>query len=137
MKRQSIIAAAVLILGIFIFGAFGQNSDNKNSADRALHGSGRVNASTLGMEIDIPLGAYPGRGINVPIGLSYSSKQWRMESMGRQPIPGGNYSSCWAHYNGIFAEESASGCISRNPRLLIRRFAVKICNRPGVRRVEK
>lgn len=110
MKREkNIIGTIVLILGIFTLAVFGQNSDNKNGADRTLQSSGRVNPSTLGMEIDIPLGAYPGRGINVPIGLSYSSKVWRMESLGKQPIAGGNYSSCYANYRAVFAEETASG----------------------------
>jgi RHS repeat-associated protein len=112
MRKRNIGGWAILILAVCVFAAFGQNTDNKNGADRALHGSGRVNASTLGMEIDIPLGSYPGRGIDVPINLSYSSKLWRLQSMGNNPIPGGNYSSCKAHYAPFFAEESASGWTS-------------------------
>ena len=42
----------------------------------------RVNPSTLGIEMSIPLAAYPGRGPGTSISLSYSSKLWRMEHMG-------------------------------------------------------
>lgn len=40
----------------------------------------RVDASTLGMNIQIPLRSYPGRaGMNLPITLYYSSKVWRIK----------------------------------------------------------
>ncbi len=107
MKKR-LLSSALIITGIFS-AAFGQNKGNEASADRTLRGSGRVNASTLGMEFDLPLGAYPGRGINVPISLSYSSKQWRMVYIGDSPVPGGNGVPCFKHYSPRFAEESASG----------------------------
>ncbi len=109
--NRTLAVSALIILGVFTT-VFGQNTDNKNSSDRALHGSGRINASTLGMEIDIPFGGYTGRGINVPINLSYSSKLWRMDSDGFQPVAGGNYSSCYANYLARYAEESAAGWTS-------------------------
>lgn len=59
---------------------FGQDTQNtKNTIDQTLRSSGRVNPSTLGMEFDLPLGSYPGRGISMPLGINYSSKQWRFE----------------------------------------------------------
>ncbi len=69
------------VLGAVLFSTvFGQASQNtKNSADQSLRSSGRVNPSSLGMEMDIPLSAYPGRGLNLPLGLNYSSKVWRFE----------------------------------------------------------
>lgn len=94
----------MLIIGICVFGQ--QHTENK--ADQTLRGSGRVNPSTLGMEIDIPLGSYPGRGINVPISLSYSSKVWRMEYTSSMPggvVTGG----CRALNAARFAETTASG----------------------------
>ncbi|MGB7070675.1 MAG: hypothetical protein WBD22_14375, partial [Pyrinomonadaceae bacterium] len=100
----SIFAAAVLV-GL----ASGQDSGNERSADRTLRGSGRVNASTLGMEFDLPLGSYPGRGISVPINLSYSSKSWRMDYTGDNPIPGSQSGECFPHYAAMFSEKSASG----------------------------
>jgi RHS repeat-associated protein len=58
--------------------AFGQQS-TKNSPDQMLRSNGRVNPSSLGMEMSIPLGSYPARGINLPLSLSYSSKLWRFD----------------------------------------------------------
>ncbi len=107
MKKRLLISA--LIITGAVSAVFGQNKGNETSADRTLRGSGRVNASTLGMEFDLPLGSYPGRGINVPISLSYSSKQWRMAYIGDSPAPGGNGNPCFKHYLPRFAEESASG----------------------------
>lgn len=109
MKIKSFIIAMILTVGTFTSLTSGQNSDNKNGADTALRGSGRINPSTLAMEIDIPLGEYPGRGLNVPISLNYSSKVWRMEHFANLPVSGGNYSSCHANYDAHWSEESASG----------------------------
>ncbi len=106
MKRANIIASVWVILGI-ITTVFGQQH-TENKADQTLHGSGRVNASTLGMEIDIPLGAYSGRGINVPIGLSYSSKLWRLNYSVSQPAVN-NPDTCIALNNARYGENSASG----------------------------
>lgn len=105
MKR----AAYSILLGlIIVVYTFGQSGTNENGPDRTLRGSGRVNPSTLGMEIEIPLGSYPGRGINVPVNLSYSSKLWRMEVNNYEP-QGNNPSTCRAINNPKYAEKSASG----------------------------
>lgn len=104
--RKSLIVTTVLILGIFT-SVFGQQH-TEGGADNALRGSGRVNASTLGMEIDIPLGSYPGRGINVPVSLSYSSKLWRTEYINSQPAVN-NPDNCIALNMPKFAENTASG----------------------------
>ena len=108
MKRESIIVSTVLILGIFT-SVFGQNAQHtENKADQTLRGSGRVNPSSLGLEVDIPLGSYPGRGINVPIGLSYSSKLWRLEYNNSQPV-GNLPDQCITINRAKYAENSASG----------------------------
>lgn len=96
----------ILLLSISSFGQAAQHTENK--ADQTLRGSGRVNPSTLGMEIDIPLGSYPGRGINVPISLSYSSKLWRIEYTGSAPggiVTGG----CRAINHAEYSENAAAG----------------------------
>lgn len=59
-----------------------------NTADQTLHSTGRVNPSTLAMEMQIPLGSYPGRGLSLPINLSYSSKLWRMKYIRMTPVYG-------------------------------------------------
>lgn len=107
MKRTFLLL--VLIISGTVVTGLGQNGGNERAADSTLRGSGRVNASTLGMEFELPLGSYPGRGINVPINLSYSSKLWRMTSLGNNPIPGSQYSNCYPHYLLRYAENSASG----------------------------
>ena len=81
MNRSAtrIIFAFIILLATTTL--FGQDPPQytKNTADQTLRSNGRVNPSTLGLEIDIPLGGYPGRGISLPLSLSYSSKQWRLQ----------------------------------------------------------
>ena len=108
-KAGKYVAYCLLTCLLAAASIFGQNNGDETSADKTLRGSGRVNASSLGMEFDLPLGSYPGRGINVPISLSYSSKLWRTEYTGHTPIPGGNYSQCYAINDLKFAESTASG----------------------------
>ncbi|HEX8737372.1 MAG TPA: RHS repeat-associated core domain-containing protein [Pyrinomonadaceae bacterium] len=78
-----------LCLVLLLFSTvFGQQS-TKNTADQVLRSNGRVNPSSLGMEMDISLGSYPARGINLPLGLSYSSKLWRFDQLGTVPLSNG------------------------------------------------
>jgi YD repeat-containing protein len=103
---KKIIASVLVVFGLFT-SVFGQQH-TENKADQALRGSGRVNPSTLGMELEIQLGAYPGRGINVPVSLSYSSKLWRMNYTSNQPSVN-NPDNCIQINNPVYAEDSASG----------------------------
>ena len=106
MKKAAFILFLIVGSGILAVGQPAKHTEN--SADQALQSSGRVNPSTLGMEIDIPLGNYPGRGINVPISLSYSSKVWRMEFTGL--TPGGSVTqTCRSLNEPRYAENTASG----------------------------
>lgn len=82
--------------------------ESKDTADKALKGSGRVNPTTLAMEIDIPLGSYPGRGINVPISLSYSSKLWRMDTVEMLSTSLGG-AGCKTYSYPIYGEDTKSG----------------------------
>lgn len=106
MRKRNIIGTIVLIFGT-LASVFGQNGQyTKNSADQTLRSNGRVNPSSLGMEMDVPLGAYPGRGINLPLGLSYSSKLWRFQQNRTDYLNNGNQN----HYVFIrYSEDSASG----------------------------
>lgn len=77
-------------------------------ADQTLRSNGRVNPSTLGLEMSIPLASYPGRaGMNVPIGLQYSSKVWRMEYRNTDSPLAAN--QCHMQYTPRYGELSASG----------------------------
>jgi YD repeat-containing protein len=105
---------SLIVLLLFLTNAFGQQTGNENSADRVLRGSGRVNASSLGMEFDLPLGGYPGRGIDVPVSLSYSSKVWRNKPYFSYEYigPGANSTFCIPSSEMKFAEDTASGWTS-------------------------
>lgn len=105
MQKRFIIAI-LTILGT-IASIFGQQH-TENKADQTLRGSGRVNPSTLAMEFNLPLGSYPGRGINVPVGLSYSSKLWRTDYLDSQPAVN-NPDNCIAINMPKFAEDTAAG----------------------------
>jgi RHS repeat-associated protein len=106
LRILSLHCILILSLGTIVFGQNTQHTENK--ADQVLRGSGRVNPSSLGMEIDIPLGSYPGRGINIPVGLSYSSKLWRLEYLRSQPRSS-DPSQCVSVNNPQYGENSASG----------------------------
>jgi RHS repeat-associated protein len=58
-----------------------QKSETGNKADQNLKSISRVNPSTLAMEMSLSLITYPGRnGNSLPVGFSYSSKIWQMDS---------------------------------------------------------
>ena len=108
MRKISVVSVVILCWGIFT-GVLAQEH-TENGKDQTLRGSGRVNSSTLGMEFDLPLGSYAGRGINVPISLSYSSKVWRMDNTGSYPVPAaGGTNRCVAGNVAKFGEHSAAG----------------------------
>jgi RHS repeat-associated protein len=77
------------------------------SADQTLKSNARVNPSTLAMEMQIPLANYPGRGIDTPISLSYSSKVWRIRGTGMLSFNTSNV--CYNTGIPMFSEETASG----------------------------
>jgi hypothetical protein len=107
MSRKVAFIIIINILSLAI-SSYAQNH-TENKADQVLRGSGRVNASSLGMEFEVPLGGYQGRGITIPVSLSYSSKVWRMESRGSFPIPTtGSTNRCVNVNEAKFGENSAS-----------------------------
>ncbi|MBK7705110.1 MAG: RHS repeat protein [Acidobacteria bacterium] len=105
MKKQ-IVQTLLLLLTLTLQALAQQHTENKS--DLTLRGSARVNPSTLGMEFEIPLGSYPGRGIDVPVSVSYSSKIWRLDYNASQPAVN-NPDTCIAINRARFAENSASG----------------------------
>lgn len=99
MKRIIITLLSIWsVIGI----GYGQQSTN-NTVDQSLRSSGRVNPSTLGMEFSLPLGNYAGRGFNLPLGLSYSSKVWRFENDFSFQNPVRN----WVY--GMYSDNAAAG----------------------------
>lgn len=74
-----------LMLLLLVGSLLGQDSntpvDTKNNKDKTQRSGARINQTTLGVELTIPLGAAPGRaGNSLPITFNYSSKVWRMET---------------------------------------------------------
>ena len=101
--------------------ALGQNPPpnvqyTNKAVDLGLRGNLTVNPATAALEITIPLGSYPGRGFNVPIVMSYSSKVHRIKYEGFNP---GHYSSSgvpigdgYTMVSDRFAEFSSAGWTS-------------------------
>jgi RHS repeat-associated protein len=109
-KALPFALAALLCLFVALSSAQAQTVQNtQNTADASLRGGLQVDPSTLGMTLQIPLGAYPGRGgLNIPITLSYGSKQWRIETV--QGFPG--IAAYHTQSEARYAEHSMSGWTS-------------------------
>jgi hypothetical protein len=106
---KKVICIAILIAALF--GDRPALSQQHTEDDLNLRGSSRVDESTLAVEFQIPLANYPGRGIDVPVSISYSSKVWRLDYSNSQPSvndPG----NCIALNDARYAENSASGWTS-------------------------
>jgi RHS repeat-associated protein len=113
------------LLAILLFGAGNvlaqgfssesQKKDSGNKADQNMRSIAKVNPSTLAMEFSLPFMSYPGRNGNaMSVGLSYSSKVWRMDDLfsWSESVP----YSCNMHYmtvlNAKYGERSISGWTS-------------------------
>lgn len=85
-----------------------QHTENK--ADLALRSEARVDPSTLGMSISIPIASYPGRaGMGMPIAINYSSKVWRVDYQNVDSPPITKHKT-WT--KAVFAERSLAGWTS-------------------------
>jgi RHS repeat-associated protein len=86
-----------------------QHTENK--PDQALRSEARVDPSTRGMNLSLPLHAYPGRaGLNLPVGLTYSSKLWRIEFFRHDYSTNGQRT--FSILNAEYAEHSVAGWTS-------------------------
>lgn len=81
LPRAARLTALVCALLVAAFGASAQSVQHtENKADLALKSDLRVDPSTLGMSISIPLASYPGRaGLSLPVAVTYSSKVLRLD----------------------------------------------------------
>lgn len=66
-----------------------------NTPDLSLRSDLTVDPTTLGMSFSLPLGNYPGRGLSLPITVTYGSKQWQMVNNGGDP--GSTFAKTWNH----------------------------------------
>lgn len=79
----------------------------QNKPDQGLRSAMRVDPTTLGLSIDVPIASYPGRdGTSVPINLAYSSKVWRINYYDSFFSPTG---SPRTESNPMFSEWAKSG----------------------------
>jgi hypothetical protein len=91
-----------------------QTPEVGQTRDQNLRSVARVNPSTLAMEMDVSLGAYPGRnGNSFPFNFSYSSKVWKIKSgvLWWYSTPGGirRYVN---DVHSIYGERTAAGWTS-------------------------
>jgi len=107
--RTRLIGLIVIVL-VLAASAAAQNIQNPQSAvDNLLRSNLHVDESTGAMQLQIPLGAYRGRGeASLPITLSYSSKVWNIKYLSTAQCSGEPVSA----YNAEYARSSASGWTS-------------------------
>ncbi|MCA1632977.1 MAG: hypothetical protein LC802_04450 [Acidobacteria bacterium] len=123
---RAVIAAALVLSSCLAFshttvaqGGSPNLQHTKNTPDLGLRGELKVDPSTLGMSIQIPLGGYPGRaGTGKSLGLYYNSKVWRIEF---DDYVNGNMSNCsnpeevevgiecYTTTRALYAEKSVAG----------------------------
>lgn len=104
--KWSILAICCLLL--LASPSLAQNIQNtQNAADFKERSDLHIDPATLSMQLQIPLGSYPGRGgADFPITLYYSPKLWRMNYVANYINEG------FSTYRPVYSESSASGWTS-------------------------
>jgi RHS repeat-associated protein len=118
--RRLILAVILIAAGQLIASAQTASPNvqfNQKSVDFGDRDGLRVNPNTLALELQIPLGNYPGRaGLNLPVTISYSSKLWRVDFYSYIPGPfGSNGNPIGQGYTRVqarYAEHSSAGWTS-------------------------
>src|SRR2546426_2741985 len=79
-----IVSALFACASVFVAPALAQDKKyTENRPDQTLRSEARIDPSTLGMSLELPLGGAPGRaGTTVSSAMRYSSKQWRIKYSG-------------------------------------------------------
>ena len=84
--HQRALSIALVLAASFVLtsSAWAQEKQyTGNQTDQALKSDARVDPSTFGMSLEIPLGGAPGRaGASVSSTIRYSSQQWRLKYAG-------------------------------------------------------
>lgn len=101
------LACVLLLLGAGI--VLGQASNySQTTVDRTKRSAARVDPVTLGLNIDVPLGAYPGRaGTSMPVSMSYSPKLWTTKE-----IPGNDFTRMPDQIAAVYGNGSMQGWTS-------------------------
>ena len=102
------MVGSLLLLFLTVAAAFAQSTRSTDySPDKTLKSNARVNPSTLAMEMNVPLGDFPGRaGNSLPVSFDYSSKLWQFKTDGLIPKPGGGTRT---NLVPIYARRTAAG----------------------------
>jgi hypothetical protein len=106
--RWVMVIAMLSILPLAIQAQTAQSVQyTQNTPDQTLRSDMKVDPSTLGLSIQVPIAGYPGRaGAGLPIMLYYSSKQWRLQyDLSWTDIHNVTYSET----HPVYAEHSKSG----------------------------
>jgi YD repeat-containing protein len=119
-SERRVLATLILASCVVLFlttPAAAQNVQyNQKAADLGLRSGLTIDPSTHALQIQIPMGSYPGRaGMNLPVTLSYSSKVWRINYEGYNPgqrHPDGTIDNPYTLVNAQYGEHSASGWTS-------------------------
>ena len=83
-QRAALLLFTCLTMLLSLAGVSAQTAKSvqytQNTPDQTLRSDLKVDPSTLGLSIQVPIAGYPGRaGASLPITLYYSSKQWRLQ----------------------------------------------------------
>ena len=110
MKHLARLMYCSVCLVVFCFPIFAQNIQNpQTSVDNLVRSTLKVDPSTGAMQLQIPLGQYPGRGeAALPVSLNYSSKVWTIKHLSTLACNGEPVTT----YRPEFAKSSASGWTS-------------------------
>ena len=107
ISRLQIIAGIVLLC---VFSCLHVANAQSGDQSNVRFTQGQVNDGAA-VSLSVPLSNYPGRGINLPVGLSYSSSVWRIDHI----VSVKNYSVAPPYYikqsvtQALYAEHSKSG----------------------------
>src|ERR1700738_3504894 len=101
------LASALFACTLLCVPGFAQDKRyTENGPDLRLRSEARVDPSTLGMSVEIPLGGAPGRaGTNASSTLHYQSKQWRMKYGGGWQ----SYTSYQTYAFPMYSENAVAG----------------------------
>lgn len=106
-KLQMMASRAIALLFLLSGFVLAQSSTDQSNVKFT---SGAVSDSAI-VSLGVPLGNYPGRGLDLPVSLSYSSTVWRIEHVNevQNTVAYPGYSIKQSTAQAIYGEHSTSG----------------------------
>ena len=99
-SKKEFLRTSLVLACLFVCSTFAQGQSEGN----VRYTQGDVSESAT-LSLGVPLGRYKGRGLDLPISLSYSSNIWRLEDLGKVHDASGVHSITQA----LYAEHSVAG----------------------------